>query len=383
MKVVPTPPPYPPYAHYGWAKYNYICTMWPNASLISILLACLDTEPPWMRLGPPAPRTQAVRKRQRRGDHKAQLSAPSKLPVVVAPPPVIASGSVNASEDPGITCCDQLLVQVRKIVTGNCDVDTSELVQIIRRIGSVSPTLADDANSLAETVMNAEAPIDSDTTRKDLAAILKMLMHGRLDVAKIHRRVESFVYNMHLDELKELCSPGECITLSLVQQEDLLQRVLECGGVGEYQEDDSRSGMQEVEGDLSKSASINVGKGLSAEDALQPRVNCMRQKKRVLKDIYAGKAKKRALSFTYIKKTMKRLRENASKTYAPRGGSMRWRLGDDSADDPSSRPGWAWNLLDAMDDNAVNDDTVDDDAVDGDAASHFSDYSSNDDEYLS
>ena len=92
---------------------------------------------------------------------------------------------------------------------------------------------------------------------------------------------------------------------------------------------------------------------------------------------------KRALSLTYIKKTMKRLRENASKTYAPRGGSMRWRLGDDSADDPSSRPGWAWNLLDAMDDNAVTDDTVDDDAVDGDAASHFSDYSSNDDEYLS
>ena len=222
MKVVPRPPSYPPYALYGWAKTNYICTMWPNASLISILLACLDTEPPWMRLGPPAPRTQAVRKRQRRGDHKAQLSAPSKLPVVVAPPPVIASGSVNASEDPGITCCDQLLVQVRKIVTGNCDVDTSELVQILRRIGSASPNLTDDANSLAEAVMRADAPTHVDTTRKDLVAILKMLLRGRLDIPNMHRKIKTFVYGLHVDALKELSgvarrSPGEGFNLSLVE----------------------------------------------------------------------------------------------------------------------------------------------------------------------
>ena len=112
--------------------------------------------------------------------------------------------------------------------------------------GSTLPVanLTDEANSLAEAVMSADAPTHVDTTRKDLVAILKMLLHGRLDVAKMHRKVKTFVYGLHSDALKELSAstrrrPGECLTLSLEQQEDLLRRALGCGDVGDYQGDDS------------------------------------------------------------------------------------------------------------------------------------------------
>ena len=151
---------------------------------------------------------------------------------------------MDASETTKLTCRHQLLLRVREVLKGDCYVDTSELVQTLRYIGHASPNLNDEANSLAEDVMRAEAPIHDDKPRKDLVAILKMLLYGRLDVANNHRKVKSFVYGMHSDTLKELSAssgrrPGECLTLSLEQQKDLLQQALGCGDVGDSQGDDS------------------------------------------------------------------------------------------------------------------------------------------------
>ena len=114
--------------------------------------------------------------------------------------------------------------------------------------------------------MSADAPTHVDTTRKDLVAILMMLLHGRLDAAKMHRKVKSFVYGLHSDVLKELSAstrrrPGECLTLSLEQQEDLLQRALGCGDVGDYQEDDSDSAMLPIDSMSSKIPRIHVARG--------------------------------------------------------------------------------------------------------------------------
>ena len=67
--------------------------------------------------------------------------------------------------------------------------------------------------------------------------------------------------------------PGECITLSPEELEDLMQRALGCGGVGVYQEDGSESAMQVNDGVSSQVASIGLTKGLN--------------------EIYGEKAKKR------------------------------------------------------------------------------------------
>ena len=163
--------------------------------------------------------------------------------------------------------------------------------------GSTLPVanLTDEANSLAEAVMSADAPTHVDTTRKDLVTALKMLLHGRLDVPKIHRKVKQFVYGLHSDVLKELSAstghrPGGSLTLSLEQQEDLLQRALRCGDVGEdllqralgcgdvgdYQEDDSDSAMQAVDSMSSKISSIDVAKSMNA-------IHGQKAKKRLMK----------------------------------------------------------------------------------------------------
>ena len=98
------------------------------------------------------------------------------------------------------------------IVKDDCDVDTSELVQILKRIGSELPNLANDANSLAEAVMKADAPADGDTTRQDLVAILMMLLEGK-EVPKKHRRVKAFVYGLQMEALNELRGSTGRITL--------------------------------------------------------------------------------------------------------------------------------------------------------------------------
>ena len=64
--------------------------------------------------------------------------------------------------------------------------------------------------------MRATAPTHGDTARKDLVAFLMMLLHGRSDIAKMHRKVKTFVYSLQVDALNELSgatrrSPGERI----------------------------------------------------------------------------------------------------------------------------------------------------------------------------
>ena len=173
---------------------------------------------------------------------------------------------MDASEAPRLACPHALLVRVRAILKGDCDVDTSELVQVLRRIGSASPNLTDDANSLAEAVMRAEAPAHGDTTRKDLVTLLKMLLHGRSVFARKHRKIKAFVYSLHVDALKALSGltrrgPGDCITLSLGEQEDLLRRALESGGIGDDENDDSESAKQALDSVTSRIASTHVARG--------------------------------------------------------------------------------------------------------------------------
>ena len=129
--------------------------------------------------------------------------------------------------------------------------------------------------------MTATAPAHGDTTRKDLVAFLMKHLQGRSDIAKMHRKVKTFVYSLQVDALKELSGatcmwtrePGECITVSPDVLEDLMQRALACGGVGVYQEDGSESAMQVNDGVSSQVASIGLTKGLN--------------------EIYGEKAKKR------------------------------------------------------------------------------------------
>ena len=127
--------------------------------------------------------------------------------------------------------------------------------------------------------MRANAPTHGDTTRNDLVAMLMMLLHGRSDIAKMHRRVKTFVYSLHVDALNELTgvtrrSPRECFNLSAVELEDLLDRALGFGGVGVYQEDGGESAIREkIDSVSSEIARIDVTKGLN--------------------EIYGEKAKKR------------------------------------------------------------------------------------------
>ena len=126
--------------------------------------------------------------------------------------------------------------------------------------------------------MRATAPTHGETARKDLVAFLMMLLHDRLNMPKMHRKIKTFVYSLQVDALNELNaatrkSPGERNTWIPLRLDDLLQRALGCGGAGVYQDDDSESLLQVIDGVSSQIANIDVTKGLN--------------------EIYGEKAKKR------------------------------------------------------------------------------------------
>ena len=86
--------------------------------------------------------------------------------------------------------------------------------------------------------MRAETPTHGDTTKKDLVVILKKIMRGRSDIPNMNRKIKQFVYGLDKNALTKLSEsicgrPGECLALSLEQQEDLLQEALRCGDVGD------------------------------------------------------------------------------------------------------------------------------------------------------
>ena len=193
---------------------------------------------------------------------------------------------MDASGTPRLTCPHQLLVRVREIFKGDCHVDTSDLVQTLRRIGSDSPNLTDEANKLAEDVMKLDAPTHGNTMRRDVVAILMMLLKGRPDYANKHRKVKAFVYSLHLETLTELIgstrgSSGECLTLSLVQQEHLLNRALGGEGVGENQEDGSDSAMQGVESMSSRIARMHVDRSVNQICAVKARKRLKNARQRI------------------------------------------------------------------------------------------------------
>ena len=176
--------------------------------------------------------------------------------------------------------------------------DTHQLLQTLRRIGSASPNLTAEANSLAERVMGAEAPIHGDTTKKNLVAILRKIMRGRSDIPSLNRRIKQFVHGLEKDVLTNL-SESIWGKLSLEQQEDLLQQALRCGDVGDYQEDDSDSAMHPFDSMSSKIGSIDVVKSRN--------------------EILAVKAKKR------IKKARQRIDQH--------DGTIKWIILEDVIDE--------------------------------------------------
>ena len=171
--------------------------------------------------------------------------------------------NMDASEDLGLACPQYLLARVCGILHGDCDVDTSELVQIIKHIGSTSVNLTEDANSLVEDAMTADGPTHGDTTRKDMGKLLKMFLRDRPEIQRMNRKIKEFVYSLHVQALTAqsgpgMRSPGECMTLS--QQEELLLRALRCGGVGDSQADDSESALHVLDSVSSTIASTYITK---------------------------------------------------------------------------------------------------------------------------
>ena len=121
---------------------------------------------------------------------------------------------------------------------------------------------------LAAAAMSANSPFpDADTTRNDLIAMLMIALHGS-DIPKMHRRVKTFVFSLHVDALNELSGvtrrSGECFKLNANELENLLDRALGFGGVAVYQEDGCGSEIQdEIDSVSSEIASIDVTKGLN------------------------------------------------------------------------------------------------------------------------
>ena len=140
-----------------------------------------------------------------------------------------------ASLVPRLPCSHELIWRVQEILRGDFEVDSSELVQVLRAIARASPHLARDANSLAEAFMLEAAPSHVDTSRKDLIAILKFLLRGRLNVPNYHRKIKTFVYSLRLDMLKSF---GDKDYLSLCDQEDLVRKALLSGSKGVVFSDD-------------------------------------------------------------------------------------------------------------------------------------------------
>ena len=189
-----------------------------------------------------------------------------------------------APEAPRPACPHELLRRVHYIFMGNFDVDTNELVQVLRGIGTVAPELRDVTNSMVEDVMRAEAPIHGDTTRKDLVAILMMIVRNRTEMTQLHRKVKAFVYGLHVKVLKDLSDvirrrPGEAITLSLAEQEDLLRRALAGQNPEVLDENDCESAKQLIDRLLLRIDETNVARGRNQQvaDAARKKLRSARQ----------------------------------------------------------------------------------------------------------
>ena len=170
-------------------------------------------------------------------------------------------------EAPHLYCPHALLIRVREILNDDCDVSTNELVQVLKRIERDTPFLAWDAKRLVEAVIRVDAPFQRDTTRKDLVAILMMVLRNRVQGSKKRKRIKTFVYGLHVAALQQLSGrkrrlPGEIRTLSLVDQEGLLRQVLGGGVVEDNEESEMTSAMQRIDRVSSEIANTKVVEGI-------------------------------------------------------------------------------------------------------------------------
>ena len=140
--------------------------------------------------------------------------------------PVIASEDGGAQRPKRGVRSAALLDEVNEILNNECGVDNSQLVSILRGIGAHSENLAEEANAVAEGAMTAQAPIHGNTVRKDLVQHLMRLLHGSGSeaIVRLHRKVKTFVFNMHTDWRKKLFGSGDVNPLTLEQQEYLLKQ---------------------------------------------------------------------------------------------------------------------------------------------------------------
>ena len=114
--------------------------------------------------------------------------------------------------------------------------------------------------------MSATALTHGDTTRKHLVDWLMRRLKD--DIAKIHRKIKTFVYSLQVETLKELSGatcmwtrdPGPCGRAEL---DELMQRAVGYGVIGVSQDDGSESAMQVNDGVSSQVASIGLSKGLN------------------------------------------------------------------------------------------------------------------------
>ena len=115
--------------------------------------------------------------------------------------------------------------------------------------------------------MSATALTHGDTTRKHLVDWLMRRLKDRSDIAKIHRKIKTFVYSLQVETLKELSGasmwtrdPGPCGRAEL---DELMQRAVGYGVIGVSQDDGSENTMQVNDGVSSQVASIGLSKGLN------------------------------------------------------------------------------------------------------------------------
>ena len=186
---------------------------------------------------------------------------------------------LEASLVPRLPCSHELIWRVRDILRGDFEIDSSELVQVLRAIARASPHLRRDANSLVEAFMLEAAPSHVDTSRKDLVAILRFLLRGRLNAPNYHRKIKTFVYSLRLDMLKSF---GDKDYLSLCDQEDLVRKALLSGSKGVVFSDDyDIDGAKRVIDSLfSHIAGVSVARGRSqlCREKAMKRVRKARQK---------------------------------------------------------------------------------------------------------
>ena len=188
-------------------------------------------------------------------------------------------------EAPQLNCPHALLIRVREILNDDCDVSSSELVQILKRIARDTPSLARDAKKLVQAVIKVDAPTQHDTTRKDLVAILMMLLRNRLEVPKMRKRIKRYVYGLHVEALRNLTGPyrpipGESRTLSLPDQEELLRQVVGGRVVEDNEVSETTSAMEGINLVSSKIANtvVRVGTSQICAKKAKKRINKGRQR---------------------------------------------------------------------------------------------------------